>query len=73
MFGGFLLKKMMERQLKHVPAAEQEKMIKLVSEHPELFTKIAQEVQDKMKGGKDQMAAMMEVMKSHEAELKKLL
>ncbi len=69
----FLLKKMMKSQMKGVPEAEQEKMMKLVSENPELFQKIAIEIQEKVKNGKDQMSAMMEVMPKYQEELKKII
>jgi len=73
MFKEFLMKKMLKSKMKDVPEAEQEQMMKLVMENPELFQKIGVEIQDKIKGGKDQMAATMEVMQSHQDELKKIL
>lgn len=66
------MRKMLERQLKGVPKEEQEKMIGMISKNPEFFQKIALEVKAKMDGGKDQMSATMEVMKSHEEELRKI-
>jgi len=68
----FLLKKMLKSQLKDMPKDQQEKIFKLVSENPELFQKIATEAQAKIKEGKDQMSAMMEVMGEHQDELKKI-
>ena len=69
-----LMKKMLKSQMKGVPEAEQDKMIKIVTENPELFQKIGMEVQAKMKeDGKDQMTATMEVMQSHQDELKGIL
>lgn len=73
MLKNFLMRKMIKSQLKGVPEAEQERIIKLVQEHPELFQKIAKEVQAKMKEGKDQMAAVQEVMAAHKDELKDIL
>ncbi len=68
-----LMKKMLKSQMKGVPEAEQDKMIKIVTENPELFQKIGLEVQAKMKEGKDQMAATMEVMQAHQDELKGIM
>lgn len=68
-----LMKKMLKSKMKDMPEAEQEKMIKLVTENPELFQKIALEIQAKVKEGKDQTAASMEVMQSHQEELKKIM
>lgn len=59
--------------MKDVPEAEQDKMIALIEKNPELFQKIALEVQEKMKGGKDQMTASMEVMQKYQAELKSIM
>ena len=73
MFKNFLLKKMLKSQLKEVPEAEQDKIIKMVEKNPKLFHTIAKEAQDKIKGGKDQMTAMMEVMQNHQEELKQAM
>jgi len=68
-----LMRKMLKSQMKGVPEAEQEKILKIVEENPELFQKIGLEVQAKMKEGKDQMSATMEVMQNHQSELKNIL
>ena len=73
MFKNFLLKKMLDSQLKQVPSEQREMILKVVSENPDLFKKIAEEVQVKIKEGKDQQSAAMEVMMSHQAELQKAL
>ena len=67
------MKKMLKSQLKGVPEAEQEKLLGMIEKNPELFQRIAQEAQAKMKEGKDQMNAMMEVMQNHQEELKKIM
>ena len=73
MFGNLLMKQILRRQLKNLPKNQQEKILKIVSENPELFMKIAKEVQEKVKGGRSQQDAMMEVMQAHQDELQKLL
>jgi len=73
MLKNLLIKKMLKSQLKGVPEAEQEKILKVVSENPELFGKITKEIQDKVKEGKGQMEASMEVISQHQAELKNIL
>jgi len=55
-----------------VPESEIDRIIKLVKENPQLFQKIATEIEAKIKGGKSQTDAAMEVMSAHEEELKKL-
>ncbi len=73
MFKDFLIRKMLKQQLKGVPESEQEKMISLIMNNPELFKKIAEEVQIKVKSGQDQMSAVMEVMKLHKEELETIV
>jgi len=68
-----LMKKMLRSQLKGVPEAEQEKILKVVSDNPELFGKIAQEIQEKIKGGQEQMSASLEVISRYQTELKDIL
>lgn len=68
----FLMRKMLKSQMKDVPEHEQEKIIRLVSENPALFQKIALEIQAKMKAGKDQTSASLEVMGRYKDELQKL-
>ena len=69
----FLMRKMMEKQLANVPKEEQDKIIKAVSENPQLFTDIAQKIKAKTDAGQDQMKAAMEVMSEYQAELSKIL
>lgn len=59
--------------MKGVPQEEQDKLFTMIEKNPELFQKIALEVQEEMKKGKDQMAATMEIAKKYEADLKGLL
>ncbi|MEK7569047.1 MAG: hypothetical protein AAB497_02955 [Patescibacteria group bacterium] len=69
----FLMKQMIKRQLKGVPEAEVDRIIALVEKNPELFKKIGDEIQAKVKSGRSQMAASMEVMRAHQSELQKVL
>ena len=66
----FLMKKMIANKMKDVPKEEQERILGIIEKNPELFMKIAAEIQEKVKAGKDQMEASIEVMKAHETELK---
>ncbi|MDR3519469.1 MAG: hypothetical protein P4L63_01090 [Candidatus Pacebacteria bacterium] len=71
MFKNYLLKKMLRTQ--GVPEAQIDMFINMMEKNPELFKKIAEEVQAKMKGGMSQTDAGMQVMKKYELELKKLV
>lgn len=67
------MKKILASKMKGVPQEEQDKLFTMIEKNPELFQKIALEVQEEMKKGKDQMAATMEIAKKYEANLKGLL
>lgn len=71
MFKNFLLKKMLRTQ--GVPEAQIDMVINMMEKNPELFKKIAEEIQIKTKEGMDQQSASIEVMKKYENELKKLV
>lgn len=69
----FFVKKLIESKLKDVPEAQREQIIKLVTENPELFEKIGKEIQQKIKEGKTEMAASMEVMRKYQSEIQKVM
>ena len=62
----------MKRQMKDVPKDQQEQMMAMVEKNPDLFQKIAEEVQEEVKKGTDQMMATFKVTKKYEDELRKL-
>ncbi|MSR71427.1 MAG: hypothetical protein EXS50_02005 [Candidatus Taylorbacteria bacterium] len=70
MFKNFLMRKMVESKMKGMPKEEQEKITSMMEKNPELFQKIALEVQEKVKGGQDQISAAMEIVKNYKDELK---
>lgn len=72
MFKEFLLKKMLQHKLKNVPQEERERLLRMFETNPELFEKIAKEIQQKVKEGKDQMNAAVEVMSKYKSELQAL-
>ncbi|MFA7252506.1 MAG: hypothetical protein WC027_01480 [Candidatus Paceibacterota bacterium] len=72
-FKDLLLKKMLKNQLQGIPEDQQNKIIAAVEKNPKLFSDIAGEVQEKIKGGMDQQKATMEVMMKYQADLKKAM
>ena len=68
----FLMRKMLAAKMKDVPKEEQEKIMNMLENNPQLFEQIAIETQALMKNGKDQMTAVMEVMQKHKDELSKI-
>lgn len=76
MFGSaknFLMKKLLEKQLKDVPPDQKEMIMTMMEKDPKLFEKIATEMQAEMKAGKNQMAAAMKVMPKYQAQLQTLM
>jgi hypothetical protein len=70
----FFLRQMMKSKLKDVPEAQREQIMQLVTKDPELFKKIGEEVDRRVKkGGEPQMKATMEVMKKYRAEIQQLM
>jgi DNA-binding phage protein len=70
----FFLRQMMKAKMKDVPAAQREQIMALVTKDPELFKKIGEEVDRRVKkGGEPQMKATMEVMKKYRNELAGLM
>lgn len=67
------MKQMLKRQMKGVPEAEQDKMIGMIEQNPDFFQNIAVQIQEKMKNGKSQMDATMEVMRANEEEMRKVM
>ena len=70
----FFIRQMMKSKLKDVPEAQREQIMTLVTKNPELFKKIGEEVDRRVKkGGEPQMKATMEVMKKYKSELSQLM
>jgi len=68
-----MTRKLLERQMKDLPPEQRDMVIKAVQENPELFEKIAKEIQEKTKQGKNQTAASMEVMRKYQSELQQAM
>jgi hypothetical protein len=69
----FLVKKAMEWKMRDVPEAQREQILTLVQKDPELFKKIGEEVDRRVKGGEGQTKASMTVMKKYQKELQALM
>jgi len=72
-FKNMAMRTMLKSQMKGVPTDQQDKILNAFEANPQLFEDIAKEVQEKMKAGKTQMEATMEVMTKHQEELKKIM
>ncbi len=72
-FQNFLMKQMLKKQMKGVPEAEQKKVFEAIEKNPDFFMNIAKEIEAKMKTGKDQQAAAIEVMMAHQDKLREIM
>lgn len=69
----FLMKKMLEKQLKGMPKEQADMIMTLVEKNPDLFKKMGKEIKEKMKNGLDQQTAAMSVMMAHKDEIQKAM
>jgi hypothetical protein len=66
----FALKKVMQSQMKNVPADQQEMIMTMIEKDPALFEKIATEMQAELKrNNNNQMAAAMKVLPKFQKEI----
>lgn len=73
MFKQFLIRKMIERQLKSLPASQRDAIMGAFEKDPEFFMRLAKEAEDKTKGGMNQQMAAQQVFMKHADELRKLM
>ena len=72
MIKDFFLKQAVKFGAKDLPKEQQEMLIQAVEKNPELFNKIAKEVEALKKAGKPEMYAAIDVMKKYQKELQSL-
>jgi hypothetical protein len=69
----FMTRKLLEHQLKNAPADQKELILTMLEKDPQLFEKIATEMQAEIKKGGNQMAAAMKVLPKYQKELQALM
>ena len=73
MFGkvkNFALKKVLESQMKNVPEDQKQMIMEMLEKDPDLFGKIAKEMQAELKSnGNNQMAAASKVLPKYQKEI----
>ncbi|MCX6717710.1 MAG: hypothetical protein NTU76_03485 [Candidatus Taylorbacteria bacterium] len=72
-FKNILMKQMIKSQMKGIPQEQQDKIISAIEKNPHFFEDIASKIQQKIKEGKDQTSASMEVMRENQEELRKIM
>jgi hypothetical protein len=65
----FLLKQAVKHGTKNLPKEQAEMLQEAVTKNPELFEKIAKEIDALKKSGKPEMYAALDVMKKYQKEL----
>jgi len=68
----FLMKQAVKHGTKNLPKEQQEMLTQAVEKNPELFAKIAKEIDELKKSGKPEMYAALDVMKKYQKELQVL-
>lgn len=63
---------MLEKQLANLPPEQREAVQNMVEANPDLFEKIAKEIEELKKTGVNELYAGMQVMKKYQSELQKL-
>ncbi len=66
----YALKKVLESQMKDAPPEQKEMILGMIEKDPELFEKIAKEMQEELKrNGNNQMAAAMKVLPKFQQQI----
>ena len=69
---GSAMEKLMEKELAKLPPEQREMVLNMVKNNPELFQKIAKEIEELKKKGTPEIYATMTVMKKYQGEMQKL-
>jgi len=72
MLKDFLIKKMLQSQLKGVPEAQKMQIMNLFLNNQDFFKKMALEIQEEVKKGKTNTEAMQIVAMKYQEEIKKM-
>ena len=73
MIKNFLMKKMLQKQLKGLPEDQKQAFTTAMENNPKLFENIAKEMQAEVKKGTNQMNAAMKVLPKYQDELRKAM
>ena len=68
-----MVKQMVKSQMKGIPLEQQDKIISAIEKNPQFFEDVAKKIEQKMKEGRDQTSAAMEVMRENQDELRKMM
>jgi effector-binding domain-containing protein len=69
-FKNFAIKKMLETQMKNVPADQKQMIMEMLEKDPALFETIAKEIQAELKvNGNNQMAAATKILPKYQQQI----
>lgn len=63
------MKALLKKQMKNIPTEQQDKIIAAFEKDPVFFQNLAKQIQDKVKTGKDQHTAAVEVMMENQQKM----
>ncbi len=69
----YMTRKLMEHQLKNASPEQRDLVMTMMEKDPQLFEKIALEMQAEMKKGKNQTSAAMTILPKYQKELQAIL
>jgi hypothetical protein len=72
-FKNLVMKQALKRQMKGVPEDMQNKLLSAMEKDPAFFERIAKDIKQKVKEGKTENEASMEVMRMNQDALRKLM
>ena len=68
----FITSQVLKRKLKHLPASQRAVLQTLLDKHPDIFERIAKDIEAKKKAGMDESLASVAVMRKYEPQLRKI-
>ena len=66
------MKQAVKHQMKNVPEAQMNMVLGMIEKNPDLFEKIAKEIEAEVKKGTEQNAAALSVMNKYKNDLQKI-
>jgi hypothetical protein len=69
----FMMKKMLKNQMKGIPEDQQNMILEAFEKNPDFFKEMAAKIQQKIKEGKGQQQAAMEVMRENQERLREIM
>ena len=69
----YFFKQVLRSKLKDLPKDQQDKIFSAIEKDPDFFKELAIKIQEKIKSGKDQQSAVMEILMENKEKFQSLL